>query len=72
MPTMNEKYLDENGREWATYQDYCNSEALDFDVICVMLETGKRTPQTEWEKNYLRLHNEKYRGKGIAIEHPFD
>ncbi len=65
------RYIDNEGREWKSYQEYCNSDAPDFDTICVMLDTGRRTPQNEWEKEYLRKSQE-YKEKGIATELPFD
>ena len=71
MPRLDERYIDENGREWGTYQDYCNSDVPDFDVICVMLETGRRIPQNDWERDFVAKHK-KYKAAGIATEHPFD
>jgi hypothetical protein len=67
----NDKYTDESGTVWETYRDYCNSDALDFDIKCVMLETGRRTPQNEWEREYVKKTSI-YKEKGIATELPFD
>lgn len=71
MAKVAEKYKDEYGKEWDSYKDYCNSDAPDFDVICVMLDTGRRAPQNEWEKEYLK-ESQYYKERGIATELPFD
>jgi len=71
MIRLDDKYTDENGKVWNTYREYCNSDEPDFDVKCVMLETGRRTPQNDWERDYVR-NTPKYRKKGIPTELPFD
>lgn len=65
----NKPYIDTEGRKWKSYQEYCNSNEIDFDVICVMLDTGRRQPQNDWEREYLR-NSKQY--EGIPTEHPFD
>ena len=64
-------YIDTSGRTWNSYQDYCNSNELDHDIICVMLETGRRTPQNDWEREYVK-NTEMYKDKGVPTELPFD
>ena len=66
---MNNKYIDSTGKAWKSYQDYCNSPELDNDIICVMLETGRRVPQNDWERQYI-INSELY--KDIPTELPFD
>lgn len=62
-------YIDHGGKHWSSYSDYCNSPDLDLDIICVMLETGRRTPQNDWERQYVK-NTELY--KDIPTELPFD
>ena len=66
---MIECYIDSSGRKWKSYKEYCNSNDLDFDIICVMLDTGRRQPQNEWEREYIKKTKEY---KGVATELPFD
>ena len=68
---INEQYTDADGKVWDSYRDYCNSDAPDFDVKCVMLETGRRSPQNDWEREYVKRAKQ-YKSKGIATELPFD
>ena len=68
---MNSPYVDDSGRQWRTYQEYCDSDAPDFDCICVMLETGRREPQNDWEREYVK-ECERYKKLGIATELPFN
>lgn len=70
---MNEPYTDHDGKVWKTYREYCNSPDLDFDIICVMLETGRRTPQNQEERNLLKgLIEEKKKYPGAIWEIPAD
>ena len=71
MSKLEEQYIDANGKVWTTYQEYCNSDAPDFDVKCVMLETGRRVPQNAWERNYVEV-SKRYKKKGVPTELPFD
>ena len=46
-------YKDVFGREFESYEDYCNSDYLDSDLIQSYLWSGKRTPQKMKKKeNY--------------------
>lgn len=45
-----EKWYDDLGNVYDTYQDYCNSPYLDTDTIYNYLARGKRTPQNERER----------------------
>ena len=64
-------YVDKDGKHWKTYREYCNSDAPDFDEICVMLDSGRRDPQNDWERNYIKESGQ-YKRDGIATELPFD
>ena len=46
-------YKDVFGREFESYEDYCNSDYLDSDLIQSYLWSGKRTPQNEEERELL-------------------
>lgn len=64
-------YTSNDGIEYASYEAYCNSADLDPDIIGVMLATGRRTPQNEYEKQLLEeIEQMKREGKGI--EFPFN
>jgi len=57
---MNEnKWTDDLGNEYNTFEDYCNSPHLDPDIIFNYLAQGKRTPQNEkeirWQAEGIRL-----------------
>lgn len=71
MADLHLQYIDDNGKKWHSYQEYCNSDEPDFDVICVMLETGRRIPQNAWERQYIK-DCQRYKELGIATELPFD
>ena len=65
------KYISVDGITYNSYQDYCNSMDLDYDIIGVMLATGRRQPQNEDEKELLKEIKEiKARGRGV--EFPFN
>lgn len=73
MNKLNEPYIDHDGKRWATYQEYCNSPDLDFDIICVMLETGRRKPQNQEERDLLKgFAEEKKKYPGAIWEIPAD
>lgn len=64
-------YISNDGIEYESYEAYCNSADLDPDIIGVMLATGRRTPQDEYEKKLLEeIEQMKKEGKGI--EFPFN
>lgn len=65
------KYIDSDGIEYASYEAYCNSPDLDPDIIGVMLSTGRRQPQNDYEKKLLVQINE-MKEQGIGIEFPFN
>ena len=67
----NGKYISDEGKEYDSYQDYCNSDNLDPDIIGVMLATGRRVPQNEYEKELLS-EIQKMKRDGIGIEFPFN
>ncbi len=64
------KYV-EDGITYNSYEDYCNSKDLDPDIVGVMLATGRRTPQNDYERRLLEEIQEMQR-KGIAVEFPFN
>lgn len=64
------KYV-EDGITYNSYEDYCNSKNLDPDIVGVMLATGRRTPQNDYERRLLEEIQEMQR-KGIAVEFPFN
>lgn len=68
---MKEKYVRPDGTEYASRQDYYNSPDLDPDIIGVMLATGRRQPQDDYERDLLAEMNE-MKEKGIGIEFPFN
>lgn len=64
-------YTSNDGIEYESYEAYCNSMDLDSDIIGVMLATGRRTPQNDYETRLLQeIEQMKREGKGI--EFPFD
>lgn len=64
-------YISNYGIEYESYEAYCNSDDLDPDIVGVMLATGRRTPQNEYEKELLaEIEQMKKEGKGI--EFPFN
>lgn len=48
------KYIDYDGKEYASYEAYCNSPDLDPDIIYNLLARGKRTPQNEMEERWAK------------------
>lgn len=64
-------YTSNDGIEYESYEAYCNSMDLDPDIIGVMLATGRRTPQNEYEKELLE-EIEQMKREGRGIEFPFD
>lgn len=48
-----------------------NDPNLDPDIIGVLLERGRRTPQNDHERSLLKEINE-LKAKGLAIEFPFN
>ena len=66
-----EKYISSEGKEYESYEDYCNSMDLDPDIIGVMLATNRRIPQNEYEKRLLKEIEEKKK-KNIGVEFPFN
>lgn len=65
------KYISSDGVEYDNYQDYCNSNDLDPDIVGVMLSLGRRTPQNEYETRLL-AEIQKLQSEGKAIEFPFN
>lgn len=43
-------YRDFEGNKYESYEAYCNSLELDYDIIASLLWRGKRTPQNESEE----------------------
>ena len=64
-------YISNDGIEYTDYAAYCNSSDLDPDIVGVMLATGRRTPQDEYEKTLL-AEIEQMKKDGKAIEFPFN
>ena len=64
-------YTSNDGIEYESYEAYCNSMDLDPDIIGVMLATGRRTPQNDYEKRLLATI-EKMKKEGKGIEFPFN
>ncbi len=64
-------YISNEGKEYESYSAYCNSNDLDPDIVGVMLATGRRTPQNEYEKRLLS-EIEHMKKEGKSIEFPFD
>lgn len=63
-------YTSYDGIEYESYEAYCNSDDLDPDIVGVMLATGRRTPQNDYEEQLLaEIEQMKKEGKGI--EFPF-
>ena len=61
-------YIDYDGIEHDSYQDYCNSDLLDPDIVASYLLSGKRTPQNDYEKRLLEeMKDIKKRGGGIEL-----
>lgn len=65
------KYTDDDGIEYESYEAYCNAPDLDLDIIGIMLTTGRRTPQNEWEESLLKEINQ-LKADGKGIEFPFN
>lgn len=64
-------YVSNDGIEYESYEVYCHSMDLDPDIVGVMLATGRRTPQNEYERRLLaEIEQMKKEGKGI--EFPFN
>lgn len=64
-------YKDLFGREYESYEAYCNSDYLDTDFIASYLWSGKRKPQNEEEEELLAEMLEIERG-GIESVLNFD
>lgn len=64
-------YVSNDGIEYASYEAYCNSMDLDPDIVGVMLATGRRTPQNDYEKRLL-AEIEQMKREGRGIEFPFN
>jgi len=52
-------------------EEYYNSDDLDFDIICVLLATGRRKPKNDEEKRILEQIKE-IQSRGRGVEFPFD
>ena len=61
------KYIDSDGIEHASYEEYCNSPDLDPDIIYNMLARGKRTPQNEMEKGWAEEGKEILKSGGYEM-----
>jgi hypothetical protein len=46
------KFTDDLGIEYDTYSEYVNSPNLNLDIIYNYLARGKRTPQSQEEKEW--------------------
>ncbi|WP_149240332.1 hypothetical protein [Dyadobacter sp. 32] len=64
------KYKDGN-REYNSYQDYCNSDDLDPDLIYLYLSNGKRVPQNDTEKKW-KAEADRLRSNGSSFELSFN
>lgn len=64
-------YIDDDGREHDSYEDYCNSNMLDPDIVATYLLSGKRKPQNDYEKALLEEMKE-IRKQGYGIELNFN
>lgn len=64
-------YISNDGIEYEDYATYCNSSDLDPDIVGVMLATGRRTPQNDYEKRLL-AEIKQMKKDGVAIEFPFN
>ena len=61
-------YIDDDGIKHDSYQDYCNSDMLDPDIVASYLLSGKRTPQNDYEKRLLEeMKDIQKRGYGIEL-----
>ena len=65
-------YKDLFGREYESYEAYCNSDNLDSDLIASYLWSGKRKPQNEEEKELLAEMLEIERRGVESVKHHFD
>lgn len=66
-----QKYISKDGVAYNSYQDYCNSMDLDDDIIGVMLATGRRQPQNDYEVRLLKEIKE-IETRGGGVEFPFN
>ena len=64
-------YISNDGKRYNSYEDYCNSDDLDYDIKCVLLATWRRIPQNDNERELLDEINELKR-KGKQIVFPFN
>ena len=61
-------YISPEGKVFKSYQEYCNSDTLDLDLICCKLLSGERQPQNDKEKKLLQQMEEILaNGKGIEL-----
>jgi|LSQX01.2.fsa_nt_gb hypothetical protein len=65
------KYIDSDGYEYESYEAYCNSPDLDNDIIGVLLATGRRKPQNDYERRLLAEIKE-LKKKNIPIGFDFN
>lgn len=64
-------YKDSEGNIYASFEDYCNSPDLDYDIICSLLWMGKRTPQNESEVQ-LKIELDKMKEEGKFPDFDFE
>lgn len=64
-------YISPEGKKFNSYQEYCNSDTLDLDLICCKLLSGKRKPQNDKEEELLKQMKE-IQSNGFGIELYFD
>lgn len=50
----NHPYIDSEGNEYSSYEDYCNSPDLDTHTIMLKLHAGTRMPQNQFERDLLQ------------------
>ena len=64
-------YRDYEGNMYASYEAYCNSPDLDYDIKASLLWRGKRTPQNESEKR-LKAELDQMRKEGKYPDFDFE
>ena len=52
--TKAKKYVAPDGREYPSYEAYCNDPDLDLDLIQTKLLSGTRKPQNDFERKLLK------------------
>ena len=61
-------YIDDDRNEHDSYDDYCNSDMLDPDIVASYLLCGKRKPKNDYEKALLQeMKDIQKSGHGIKL-----